>query len=132
MRAQPGGELAHHGVAPQPGRETFEVVEGGVERVVALAEQVAVEPLHVGPVAFDGDRVEALLLDQAPGDGRAHGVELAGAVAGLAQQDEVAAGGHRQQRVVVAVVAVQADRGGAQGIRAGKRIGHGGPPSPLP
>jgi hypothetical protein len=39
-----------------------------------------VDPLGVGPVAFDGHGGEALLLDEAPGDAGALAVELVGPV----------------------------------------------------
>jgi hypothetical protein len=52
-------------------------------------------PVHrrgVGPVGLDGDEAESVLLDQAPRDRRPGAIELARAVAGLAQQHDARVG----------------------------------------
>lgn len=46
----------------------------------------------VGPVGFDGDNGEAVMLDQMSGDGGAGAVEIVGAVAGFADQYDLGVG----------------------------------------
>jgi hypothetical protein len=49
---------------------------------------VVIDPRGVGPVGLDRDDLEAAPRDQLLGDPRAHPVELAGAVGGLAEEDD--------------------------------------------
>lgn len=121
--AQPADELAHLPVAPHPGREAPEVGKRLVQRIVAAPTGVAVQAQHVGPVAFHDHRIEAGLLHETPGDGRAHGVELVGAMCGLAEQHVVAALGHPQQCIVVAGFFGELLSSGAKDL---KRSRHGG------
>ena len=87
--AQPADEIEHLGVAPHPGREAAEVAQRllGVG-VLGRPVHVAVDAVGVGPVGLDGDRAEAVLVDQPPGDPGPLAVELVRPVRGLADQDE--------------------------------------------
>ncbi len=53
---------------------------------------VGVDLRRIRPVRFRGDDVEAVPLDQPPGDRRPSAVELAGAMAGLADEDHAGVG----------------------------------------
>ena len=87
MLAQPVQEVHDLAVAPHPAREAREVAErGGGVGVVVGAAGPAAGAVGVGPVGLDGHRVKAPLLDQPLRDVGAGGVELVGAVRGLAEQ----------------------------------------------
>ena len=80
-RSQPLDEPAHVTVAPHPRREPLEV--GECRRCIdvgGLAHHVAVDSIGVGPVGLDGDRVEALLVDQTLRDARSFAIEIVRAV----------------------------------------------------
>ena len=131
MAAQPVDEGQHVGVAPHPVRKAPEAGQRAVGiRILALAAHIAVDAVSVRPVGFDRHRMEALVLDQAPGDAGAFLVELVGAVGGLAQQHETCTADQVEQGVVVALAAIQADGGGADGVDGidgidGGRVRHG-------
>ena len=75
--------------------------------VIAGALHVAADAIGVGPVTLDRHGGEPELLDQPARDPRALAVELVGAVACLAEQHEARIADPLEQRVVVAVGAVQ-------------------------
>src|SRR5439155_10917757 len=98
--AKPLDELEHDGVTPHPGREAAEAGErivGGA--VVPGAADVAVHAVGIRPVGLGGDRVEAVLVEQALRQLRAQRVELVCSVRPLAEQDEARAGGPFEQRL---------------------------------
>lgn len=103
VRMQPADEGAHIGIAPHPRRKTLEVAEGIVKPIIALAADMAVEPVGIGPVGLHRDRIETMLDDQPAGDVRTHRIELVRAMAGFAQQYERTVADHLQQRIIVAV-----------------------------
>ncbi len=57
--------------------------------------------MGVGPITFDGDGIEAALVDQALRDQGALAVELVRAVGGLAQQDDARVADQLEQPIVV-------------------------------
>lgn len=116
-------EIVHqagdHGVAPHPGREPQERAPGaGAGRLVT---DVPVEHRGVGPVGLGGDHGEAVPLDEAAGDRGARGVEFVRAVAGFAQQHDLAIGEAIEGRGEGFVVDVRQRLGGF-GDELGKRL----------
>ena len=131
--AQPPDEVQDLGVAPHPGGESAEAAQGllGVA-VLAGALHVAADAVGVGPVALDGHSREPELLDQPPRDARALAVELVRPVAGLAEQHEPRVAHQLEQRVIVALAAVEGTRIEPQRLERraftdgqGQRRGHG-------
>ena len=57
-------------------------------RLIGQLPHVAVDGGGVRPVCLHGNDSEAVMLDQAPGDGGAGAIELRRAVRGLAQQND--------------------------------------------
>jgi hypothetical protein len=130
--AEPADEVEHDRVAPHPGREALEAAQGLLGgSILAAAAHVAVHAVGVGPVAFDGDRAEALVLDEPPGDGRPLFVELVRAVARLADEHVVGVTDDVHQRVVVPCCAgehaqLRAEAGRRGAATAGTGLGcHG-------
>jgi hypothetical protein len=102
VRAQPGDEVAHVGVAPHPRREAREPGQR------LLGARVGAEPAHVGvharalrPVALDGHGAEPLLAHEPLGDAHPLAVELVRAVRALAEQHDARVADEGEQRVVV-------------------------------
>lgn len=83
---QPLGEGFDFAIAPHPGWKTAENM--AFPRRVRQASDVLIDMPGIRPVGLDGDDVEAMLFDQAPGDRHSGAIELAAAVACLAQQDD--------------------------------------------
>ena len=84
-------------------RESLEAAQrvvgvGGARR----GRDVTVHPIGIGPVSLDGDRVEAELVDQSPGETGALSVELVRPVRRFADHDDVPVPNQFEQRVVVA------------------------------
>jgi len=122
--AQRGNEVAHLAIAPHPRGEALEVIERGRGVVGPLALHETVDAPRVGPVAFDGDRVETVFGDEAQRDFRSHAVELGGAVGRLAEQDQIAAGRHFHKCIVVRTISVQTPAKRANGKEWGFRWLH--------
>src|SRR5207249_760422 len=77
VASQPADEIQHVGIAPHPGRKTFEAFEGVDRfRVIIFAPHKSIHAIGIGPVSFHGYRIEALTLNQTLGDLRALPVEL--------------------------------------------------------
>ena len=104
---QPLGECLDFAIAPHPGREALVLVERHVQENSGVAEHVAVQLLGIRPIAFDRDRIESLLVDEAPGDLRTHAIELERAMGCLAEQHEPAIAEHLEQSVIVAHAPVE-------------------------
>lgn len=89
MLFEPGEQLDDFPVGPHPGGPPLyldEEVSSCCCRVeIALGE--AVHLVAVGPVAFDGDEVKGVVLDELFCDACAPGVVLVGTVRGLAEHD---------------------------------------------
>ena len=103
---QPLDELHDVDVAPHPRGEPLEVRQRGVGvEVEGLAQHVAVHPVGIWPVRFDGDGVEALLLDQPLRDPGPLAVEVVRPVGRLADEDVTALPDAGHQPVVVAAIA---------------------------
>jgi hypothetical protein len=66
-----------------------------------------VDVVCIRPVGLEQHHREPLLLDQPPRHARALTIELAGAVRGLAEQDELVVANDVQDTVVVALAAGQ-------------------------
>lgn len=90
VRVQPLGEFADDAIAPHPGRESLELVECGVQRDGVAVAGVSIQLEGIGPIAFDRDGVEAVLLDQAARDLGAHRIELVRAVSRFSEEHEAA------------------------------------------
>src|SRR5262249_15385476 len=87
--AEPADKIEDVGVAPPPRWKTLEACERihGIG-VVAPSANVAVDSIGVRPVGLDGDRIEALLDDQALRDLGPLPVELMRSVRRLANEHE--------------------------------------------
>ena len=82
---QPIGKGLDLGIAPHPRGEAAEdMALPGRRRQPA---HIAVDMPGIWPVGFDRHHVEAVLLDQALGNGGAGSIKIMGAMAGLADQD---------------------------------------------
>lgn len=71
MRREPADEVEHVRVSPHPRGESSEVAPllAGIF-VAADSAREAVDPIDIGPVIFDGNRIESALLNQPPCDER--------------------------------------------------------------
>jgi hypothetical protein len=79
--SQPTDELDDIGVSPHPSRKSLEPGKRVDDfRVAFIAVNEPVYTVRVGPIGFDGDRVEVLFFDQALCDFCALFVELMGAM----------------------------------------------------
>lgn len=79
-------KLEHIGVAPHPRRKALEAAERrDGTGIVARAAHETVDPIGIGPVALDHQRVKAFLLHQAPGDAGTRAVELVRPMGRLAE-----------------------------------------------
>ena len=74
MLAQPVDEAAHFVIAPHPDREAGK--GRPFRRRIFPVPHIMIDARGVGPVAFDGDEVEALLQNQFARDRLAHAVEF--------------------------------------------------------
>jgi hypothetical protein len=132
--AQPADEVEDHRGAPHPGREPLEAAQRRLgRRVLAAAADIAVHPVGVRPVGLDGHGAEPQLLDEPPGHAGPGGVELVGAVGGLADQHEAGVPDQVEQDDVVVGHAVGiGDRHDparpllAEGLDGGAHAGPGG------
>ena len=99
-------ELGKLFVRPHPGRPPAKDTEGFSRalRGVGEAPDVAVYLVAVRPVAFDRDKGECLLADQALAYAGAPGVVLGGAVRGLPEEHAPGVTDALQERVEVACV----------------------------
>lgn len=88
-RSEPLHELEDLAVAPHPRREPTEVGERRIRVAVERhPHHVPVHAVCIGPVGFDGDCAEAVVVDEPAGDSSPLAVELPGPVGGLAYEDE--------------------------------------------
>ena len=102
VASQPADEIQHVGIAPHPGRKTFEAFEGVDRfRVIIFAPHKSIHAIGIGPVSFHGYRIEALTLNQTLGDLRALPVELMRSVRGLPQQHKSRVADLIHQRIIV-------------------------------
>jgi hypothetical protein len=121
VSAEPARELDHLLVAPHPGGKAAERGERGVGVGVAgSALHPPIQSTHVGPVGFDGDGVETLLLEQPLRDARALVVELVAAVRRLAEEHEARVADPIEERVVVVALAGERNDGGEE-LALGRR-----------
>jgi len=124
VRAQPFHERQELAVPPHPGRKPLEIGERLRAVIRAFVLHVAIDAPGIGPVTLDGEGVESVVGDQRLRDLRTHPVELRRAVRGFAQQDELPAGGHVEQRRIVRGVVQQAVGGFPHGKERCKRRRH--------
>lgn len=93
---QPVGECLDLAVAPHPGWETAENM--ALPCRMGQAPHVLVDVSGIRPVGFDGHDVESVLFDQTPGNCCTGAIELAGAMACLAQHHYTGVGVAVEQR----------------------------------
>ena len=85
---EPAHERQHLGVAPHPRREPLEAGQRGVGvAVVAFAAHEAVDAIRIGPVRFDRDRGQAVMLNEVFRDARAKVIEVLRAVRRFTDRD---------------------------------------------
>ena len=79
--AKPADEVEHVGVSPHPGGKALKPAQRllGVSVLVGALDEPG-DTMGVGPITFDGDGIEAALVDQALRDQGALAVELVRAV----------------------------------------------------
>src|SRR5579872_6991707 len=83
---QPFNKFQHLDIAPHPTWKPVECSRGAASR--RMVANITVDARRIRPVGFNGDNVEAAILDQVPGYCRSSAVEFAGAVTGLAEKND--------------------------------------------
>src|SRR5262249_39286761 len=90
--AKPHEEVAHNRVAPHPLWKTKKAPKRVLGSTIGSGSSVTTNPtmnaMCVGPIGFDGNRIEALLDDELPRDSCALTIELVGSVRRHTKQNE--------------------------------------------
>jgi hypothetical protein len=89
MMPQPFAQLDHFTIGRHPGRPARERAENRFRGVtcVGVSFDVPVDAVAIGPIAFDGDEGEAVILEESAGEYRAPAVELGGAVRRFSEEN---------------------------------------------
>lgn len=84
---EPIGKFQDFQIAPHPAREARECL--ALAGLGCAMAHIAINPLGVGPIGFDRDDVEPVVLNEIPRDGSAGAIEFARAVRGFTQKHQI-------------------------------------------